>query len=126
VDERIREERRIYPWNEYFVRYDSRKKGGCVFGDFPRQFHAVGRGDYMGVAAASTTMRTLTSPCSATGPTITVFITGRQRQRVGNDVYRPLSPEDKDDFRPYRGNCVQDQGLNSDGAGAGQVRPGDL
>jgi hypothetical protein len=31
------------------------------------------------------------------------------------DVYRPLSPEDKDDFRPFRGNVFKTKVLNSDG-----------
>ncbi|MCB0783120.1 MAG: SUMF1/EgtB/PvdO family nonheme iron enzyme, partial [Flavobacteriales bacterium] len=32
------------------------------------------------------------------------------------DVYRPLSPEDDDDFRPFRGNVFKTKVLNSDGA----------
>jgi hypothetical protein len=32
------------------------------------------------------------------------------------DVYRPLSAEDKDDFRPFRGNVFKTKVLNSDGA----------
>ena len=32
------------------------------------------------------------------------------------NVYRPLSPEDNDDFRPYRGNVFKTKVLNSDGA----------
>jgi hypothetical protein len=32
------------------------------------------------------------------------------------DVYRPLSPEDKNEFRPYRGNVFQTKVLNSEGA----------
>ena len=31
------------------------------------------------------------------------------------DVYRPLSPEDEDDFRPFRGNVFKTKVLNSDG-----------
>jgi sulfatase modifying factor 1 len=42
------------------------------------------------------------------------------------DVYRPLSPEDKDDFRAFRGNVFKTKVLNSDGGRAGQARPGDL
>jgi hypothetical protein len=32
------------------------------------------------------------------------------------DVYRPLSPEDKSEFRPFRGNVYQTKVLNSDGS----------
>jgi hypothetical protein len=31
------------------------------------------------------------------------------------DVYRPLSPEDKSEFRPFRGNVYQTKVLNNDG-----------
>jgi hypothetical protein len=32
------------------------------------------------------------------------------------DVYRPLSPEDKSEFRPFRGNVFKTRVLNSDGS----------
>jgi gas vesicle protein len=32
------------------------------------------------------------------------------------DVYRPLSPEDKSEFRPFRGNVYKTRVLNSDGS----------
>jgi hypothetical protein len=32
------------------------------------------------------------------------------------DVYRPLSPEDKSEFRPFRGNVYETRVLNSDGS----------
>jgi len=32
------------------------------------------------------------------------------------DVYRPLSPEDKNEFRPYRGNVYETKVMNGDGS----------
>jgi gliding motility-associated lipoprotein GldJ len=110
VDERI-VERRIYPW----VRYDSRKKGGAFYGDFRGNFMR-GRGDYMGVAGSLNDNADITSPVFAYWPNDYGLynMAGNVSEWV-MDVYRPLSPEDKDDFRPFRGNVFKTKVLNSDG-----------
>ena len=115
VDERIIE-RRIYPWNGHFVRYDSRKKGGAFFGDFRGNFMR-GRGDYMGVAGSLNDNADITSPVFSYWPNDYGLynMAGNVSEWV-MDVYRPLSPEDKDDFRPFRGNVFKTKVLNSDGA----------
>ena len=115
VDERIIE-RRIYPWNGHFVRYDSRKKGGAFFGDFRGNFMR-GRGDYMGVAGSLNDNGDITTPVFSFWPNDYGLynMAGNVSEWV-MDVYRPLSPEDKDDFRPFRGNVFKTKVLNSDGA----------
>ncbi len=115
VDERIIE-RRVYPWNGHYVRYDSRKKGGAFFGDFRGNFMR-GKGDYMGVAGSLNDNGDITTPVFSYWPNDYGLynMAGNVSEWV-MDVYRPLSPEDKDDFRPYRGNVFKTKVLNSDGA----------
>ncbi|MCW5899169.1 MAG: SUMF1/EgtB/PvdO family nonheme iron enzyme [Flavobacteriales bacterium] len=114
VDERIIE-RRIYPWNGHWVRYDSRKKGGAFFGDFRGNFMR-GRGDYMGVAGSLNDNADVTAPVYSYWPNDYGLynMAGNVSEWV-MDVYRHLSPEDKDDFRPFRGNVFKTKVLNSDG-----------
>ncbi|MBP6389611.1 MAG: SUMF1/EgtB/PvdO family nonheme iron enzyme [Flavobacteriales bacterium] len=115
VDERIIE-RRIYPWNGHWVRYDSRKKGGAFYGDFRGNFMR-GRGDYMGVAGSLNDNADITAPVFSYWPNDYGLynMAGNVSEWV-MDVYRPLSPEDKDDFRAFRGNVFKTKVLNSDGA----------
>jgi formylglycine-generating enzyme required for sulfatase activity len=114
VDERV-VERRIYPWNGHWVRYDSRKKGGRFFGDFRGNFMR-GRGDYMGVAGSLNDNADVTAPVYSYWPNDYGLynMAGNVSEWV-MDVYRHLSPEDKDDFRPFRGNVFRTKVLNSDG-----------
>jgi len=114
VDERVIE-RRIYPWNGHWVRYDSRKKGGQFYGDFRGNFMR-GRGDYMGVAGSLNDNADVTAPVFSYWPNDYGLynMAGNVSEWV-MDVYRPLSPEDKDDFRPFRGNVFKTKVLNSDG-----------
>ncbi|HPF90369.1 MAG TPA: SUMF1/EgtB/PvdO family nonheme iron enzyme, partial [Flavobacteriales bacterium] len=114
VDERV-VERRIYPWNGHWVRYDSRKKGGAFYGDFRGNFMR-GRGDYMGVAGSLNDNADVTAPVFSYWPNDYGLynMAGNVSEWV-MDVYRPLSPEDKDDFRPFRGNVFKTKVLNSDG-----------
>ena len=115
VDERI-VERRIYPWNGHWVRYDSRKKGGAFYGDFRGNFMR-GRGDYMGVAGSLNDNADVTAPVFSYWPNDYGLynMAGNVSEWV-MDVYRPLSPEDNNDFRPFRGNVFKTKVLNSDGA----------
>ncbi len=114
VDERI-VERRIYPWNGHWVRYDSRKKGGAFYGDFRGNFMR-GRGDYMGVAGSLNDNADITAPVFSYWPNDYGLynMAGNVSEWV-MDVYRPLSPEDNNDFRPFRGNVFKTKVLNSDG-----------
>ncbi|HMW97495.1 MAG TPA: SUMF1/EgtB/PvdO family nonheme iron enzyme, partial [Flavobacteriales bacterium] len=114
VDERI-VERRIYPWNGHWVRYDSRKKGGAFYGDFRGNFMR-GRGDYMGVAGSLNDNADVTAPVFSNWPNDYGLynMAGNVSEWV-MDVYRPLTGEDENDFRPFRGNVFKTKVLNSDG-----------
>jgi formylglycine-generating enzyme len=102
IDERIYE-RRIFPWNGHNVRNDAKKVRGQMMANFVR-----GRGDMMGVAGALNDGGSITVPVSSFWPNDygLYCMAGNVNEWV-LDVYRPLSFEDVDEFRPFRGNIFQ-------------------
>jgi sulfatase modifying factor 1 len=116
VDERI-VERRVYPWNGHFVRYDNRKKGGAFFGDFRGNFMR-GRGDYMGVAGSLNDNADITAPgVHLLAKRLRPLQHGRQRERMGDGRVPPPEPRGReDDLQPFRGNVFKTKVLNSDGS----------
>src|SRR5690606_1435388 len=115
VDERI-VERRVYPWNGHFVRYDNRKKGGTFFGDFRGNFMR-GRGDYMGVSGSLNDNAETTAPVFAYWPNdYGLYNMAGNVSEWTMDVYRPLSFEDVDGLSTIRCNAFKTKALTSDGA----------
>lgn len=106
-------DRRAYPWNGHYVRNDD--NGGKFFGTIRANF-VRGSGDYMGTAGYLNDAAEITSLVYAYPPNDYGLynMAGNVSEWV-MDVYRPLSPEDKSDFRPFRGNVYQTKTLNSDG-----------
>jgi formylglycine-generating enzyme len=92
--------RRIYPWDGHHTRNDSRKHLGEMRANFVR-----GRGDYMGVAGFQNENAEITSPVRSYWPNDygLYCMAGNVNEWV-QDVFRPLSFEDIDEFRPFRGN----------------------
>ncbi|MGF1587235.1 MAG: SUMF1/EgtB/PvdO family nonheme iron enzyme [Bacteroidales bacterium] len=92
--------RRIYPWDGHHTRNDSRKHLGEMRANFVR-----GRGDYMGVAGFQNEDAEITSPVLSYWPNDygLYCMAGNVNEWV-QDVYRPMSFEDVDEFRPFRGN----------------------
>ena len=107
-------DRRTYPWNGHYVRNDD--NGGRFFGSMRANF-VRGGGDYMGVAGALNDNADVTAPVYAYPPNDYGLynMAGNVSEWV-MDVYRPLSPEDKSEFRPFRGNVYQTRLMNSDGS----------
>ncbi len=107
-------ERRSYPWNGHYVRNDD--NGGRFFGTIRANF-VRGAGDYMGTAGYLNDAAEITADVYAYPPNDYGLynMAGNVSEWV-MDVYRPLSPEDKSDFRPFRGNVYQTKVLNSDGS----------
>lgn len=107
-------DRKIYPWNGHFVRNGD--NNSRYYGDFMANF-VRGRGDYMGVAGSLNDNADITAPVFSYAPNDYGLynMAGNVSEWV-MDVYRPLSPEDKDDFNAYRGNVYETKVLNSDGA----------
>lgn len=105
-------ERRLYPWNGHYVRQENEEFQGAIRANFVR-----GRGDYMGVAGNLNDGADVTAPVDAYWPNDYGLynMAGNVAEWV-LDVYRPLSSEDVDEFRPFRGNVFQTKVLNNEGA----------
>lgn len=105
-------ERRQYPWNGHFVRQDDQEFQGAIRANFVR-----GRGDYMGVAGQLNDGADVTAPVESFWPNDygLYHMAGNVSEWV-MDVYRPLSSEDFDEFRPFRGNVFQTKLLNNEGS----------
>lgn len=108
---------RIYPWNGHYVRMDGRMDGkpkdiGKIRANFVR-----GRGDYMGMAGALNDGRDIVSPVYAYWPNDYGLynMAGNVNEWV-MDVYRQLTSQDADEFRPFRGNVFMTQVRDEEGA----------
>ena len=105
-------ERRVYPWNGHWVRQDEAQFTGQIRANFVR-----GRGDYMGVAGSLNDGADVTAPVESYWPNDygLYHMAGNVSEWV-MDVYRPLSSEDFDEFRPFRGNVFKTKLLNNEGS----------
>ncbi len=106
------DERRIYPWDGHWVRQDDDKFIGSIRANFVR-----GRGDYMGVAGNLNDGADVTAPVESYWPNDYGLynMAGNVSEWV-LDVYRPLSSEDFDEFRPFRGSVFTTKLLNNEGS----------
>ena len=102
VEERV-VERKLYPWNGHGVRNSDDKYIGDMLANFKR-----GAGDNMGTAGHLNDNGDITTPIISYWPNDYGLynMPGNVSEWV-MDVYRPLSPEDKADFRPFRGNVYE-------------------
>ena len=109
-DERIYE-RRIYSWNGQTLRNDESKIRGKMRANFIR-----GRGDYMGTAGDLNDNAEITAPVKSYWPNDygLYSMSGNVNEWV-MDVYRPLSSEDVDEFRPFRGNVFTEVDRDEEG-----------
>jgi gliding motility-associated lipoprotein GldJ len=101
-DERVFD-RRIYPWDGHGMRNPDKDSRGQMQANYIR-----GRGDFMGTAGALNDNAEITSQVTAYWPNDygLYCMAGNVNEWV-LDVYRPLSFEDFDEFRPFRGNVFQ-------------------
>ncbi len=104
-------ERRVFPWDGHWVRQDGEEFKGSIRANFVR-----GRGDYMGVAGHLNDGADVTAPVESYWPNDYGLynMAGNVSEWV-LDVYRPLSSEDFDEFRPFRGNVFKTKLLNNQG-----------
>jgi gliding motility-associated lipoprotein GldJ len=104
VFERITE-RRLYPWNGAYLRNADDKYKGEMMANFKR-----GKGDNMGVAGNLNDRADIPTDVHSYWPNDygLYCMAGNVNEWV-MDVYRPLSPEDNDDFRTFRGNVYKTQ-----------------
>lgn len=105
-------DRRFYPWNGHWVRQDNAEFTGQIRANFVR-----GRGDYMGVAGSLNDGADVTAPVESYWPNDfgLYHMAGNVSEWV-LDTYRPLTSEDFDEFRPFRGNVFKTKLLNAEGA----------
>lgn len=96
-------ERKFYPWNGHGVRNADSKYLGQMLANFKR-----GRGDNMGIAGQLNDNAEITAPVYSYWPNDYGLynMAGNVSEWV-MDVYRPLTGQDADDFRPFRGNVFQ-------------------
>lgn len=104
-------DRRIYPWNGHIARNDRAGNMGEFLADFVR-----GRGDYMGVAGNLNDAADITAPVYSYWPNdYGLYCMAGNVSEWVMDVYRPLTYEDFNEFRPFRGNLFQTQVRDVDG-----------
>lgn len=111
VYERVTD-RKIYPWNGHYTRQSDDKYMGAMMANFKR-----GRGDNMGTAGFLNDRGDITTPVHSFWPNDFGLynMAGNVNEWV-MDVYRPLSHEDKSDFRSFRGSVFQTQQRDEEGA----------
>ena len=111
IDERVIE-KRIYPWDGHWVRNPQENFQGDMLANFVR-----GRGDYMGVSGHLNDNADITAPVFSYWPNDYGLynMAGNVSEWV-LDVYRPLTSEDADEFRPFRGNVFKTKVLNARGS----------
>jgi len=115
ADERIFNEK-IYPWNGHYIRIDDRSGFDTKDIGQIRANTIRGRGDYMGMAGALNDKNDIPSDVNSYWPNDygLYCMAGNVNEWV-MDVYRPLTYEDNDDFRPFRGNVYQTQVRDDEG-----------
>jgi gliding motility-associated lipoprotein GldJ len=110
IEERVYN-RRLYPWNGHYIRNDGEKHIGSIMAN-----HVRGRGDYMGTAGALNDNADATAPVDSYWPNdYGLYCMAGNVSEWVMDVYRPLTSQDMDEFRPYRGNVFQTQERDEEG-----------
>jgi len=111
VDGELLTDRKIYPWNGAYLRDDRKKDKGQMKANFVR-----GRGDMMGMAGALNDNADIASPVFSYSPNDygLYCMSGNVNEWV-NDVYRPLSLNDMEEFNPYRGNVITEYRRDANG-----------
>lgn len=107
TDGEIIKQGRVYPWNGKWVRNDGSRKNGNKRKDMGKMManFARGNGDYMGLAGALNDGGDITVPVKSFWPNDFGLynMAGNVNEWVA-DVYRPMNPQDVEEFNPYRGN----------------------
>ena len=112
-------DRRTYPWNGHYVRNGD--NGTEYFGTMRANFMR-GTGDAMGVAGYLNDNADITAPVYQYPPNdFGLYNMAGNVSEWVSDVYRPLTDEDRSEFRPYRGNVYKTKTLNSDGSVADKL-----
>lgn len=105
------DERRIYPWDGHYVRYDEEQFQGTIQANFVR-----GTGDHMGVAGALNDGADATTNVDAYWPNdFGLYNMAGNVSEWVMDTYRPTTSDLAEGFMPFRGNVYQTQLMVPDG-----------
>ena len=105
-------QRKLYPWSGHGVRNSEDKWQGEMLANFKR-----GRGDNMGVSGKLNDNADITAPVYSYSPNdYGLYNMGGNVAEWVMDVFRPLSHEDKTDFRSFRGNVYDTQVTDEEGS----------
>jgi len=111
-DEERYVERKIYPWSGMNVRNQKRGKNmGDMMANFQR-----GRGDLMGLSGNLNDNALITAPVKSYAPNdFGLYNMAGNVSEWVQDVYRPMSHLDVEDFNPFRGNVFMTKDLDEEG-----------
>jgi len=105
------DERRVYPWDGHYVRYDEEQFQGTMQANFVR-----GTGDHMGVAGALNDGADATTHVDAYWPNdFGLYNMAGNVSEWVLDTYRPSTSDLADGFMPFRGNMYQAKLMVPDG-----------
>ena len=105
------DERRIYPWDGHYVRYDEEQFQGTIQANFVR-----GTGDNMGVSGALNDGADATTYVDAYWPNdFGLYNMAGNVSEWVMDTYRPTTSDLADGFMPFRGNVYQTPLMVPDG-----------
>jgi gliding motility-associated lipoprotein GldJ len=105
------DERRIYPWDGHYVRYDEEQFQGTIQANFVR-----GTGDHMGVAGALNDGADATTYVDAYWPNdFGLYNMAGNVSEWVMDTYRPTTSDMAEGFMPFRGNVYQTPLMVPDG-----------
>jgi gliding motility-associated lipoprotein GldJ len=100
MDEEVVTDRKIYPWNGNHIRSTEKSSRGIFLANSVR-----GRGDYMGVAGALNDGFEITAPVRTFQPNdLGLFCMAGNVNEWVQDVYRPTSFQEFNEFQPLRGS----------------------
>jgi formylglycine-generating enzyme len=100
TDEEVVTDRRIYPWNGSHIRSTEKKTRGVFMANSVR-----GRGDYMGVSGALNDGFEITAPVKSFAPNdLGLYCMAGNVNEWVQDVYRPTSFQEFNEFQPLRGS----------------------
>jgi formylglycine-generating enzyme len=104
-------ERRLYPWNGHYIRNDSRTEDrGQIMANVMR-----GRGDNMGVAGALNDKADIPADVRSYWPNdFGLYCMAGNVNEWVMDVYRDMTSEDIEEFRPFRGNVYEEKQVVED------------
>jgi len=111
TEEEVVSDRRIYPWNGNQIRNSKKKYRGELMANTVR-----GRGDYMGTAGFLNDKFEITAPVKSFEPNdFGLYCMAGNVNEWVQDVYRPMSPLEVNEFQPLRGNVYTNYRRDSAG-----------